>query len=475
MTAPLNQFPGAPDSSSGSSPPPAHGLGWAAVTDFVRRHWGWLLSIPLVAIVATLLVSRLIPAKYEASATLLVSQLELETSIEGKPLPLHGLQWILESPIVLEAAERRVEQATDGREVRFEVGKNVESQMLVRRREESALAPMIGVTTRADSAELAILMANAWTEAFVEHLGQLRQNELGAVVEAMEKALTEAEERVRDLETARSDNRETFEQSRAKLAGRWRERLTGTVAVKEERLNAFRTQARQRLGGVLETFRETIDALALAQRQAFEIVLAERRRLAELPDRLVLVSHDVPDRIVVSSERAAPAPESSMSFFEQVNPAYLDLAGSVANAEERLLRSAAEGSLSGLLAELAAAQQSLSAQRTSFEYTRFADLQLEERRRLLEEESLVREFEVVDGQLDRELEQALRYREEVATRHREALVSARAQSDLVPIRMASEAVTPRAPLGQHLPMRVAIAGLIGLGLAIGFALIRDRC
>ncbi len=115
----------------------------------------------------------------------------------------------------------------------------------------------------------------------------------------------------------------------------------------------------------------------------------------------------------------------------------------------------------------------LAAARRSQEFARFSDLQLEERRWRLEAESLRAEFELLDAQLARQETEAAQYREEVATRHRAALVSAQAQDGLPPIRTVAEAVAPSDPMDRNLPRRVAIAALMGLLFAVGFAALRE--
>ncbi len=249
VTAPLNEHPEVPASRSESPSAPSEsgsrgGLGVAELRDFVRRHLLLLILAPIVAVVVMIVVDRLLPSRYEATVTLLVSQLELESSIEGQPLPVQGFQWILESPPVLRAAEQRIALATDGREVPLEVGANIETEMLLRRREQSALAPIIELAARAESAELAVLMANAWNEAFQEHLGRLREAEFTEVVDKMSEALAEAESLQREAEMARSVNREEFAKRQLRLASGWRESFGKVLKRHEERLASLGVEAR---------------------------------------------------------------------------------------------------------------------------------------------------------------------------------------------------------------------------------------
>ncbi len=477
MTASLNELPGPPEPRfEPDSKPVTREVGLAQLRDFVVRHRWPLLGLPVLAIATTLLATRLIPARYKATATLLVSQLELESDIEGQPLPIHGLQWLLESPPVVRATEERVAFARDGEAIDLTVGKNIESEMRLRRREESALAPMIELTTRAESAELAVLIANSWSEAFTEHLDRMREVELGSVLEVMKGALVEAETDLRAVELSRDERRKKYEQDTVRLATTGRAETSKVLARHDGLLAGLRSESKKRFEDALVPLREYREGLSPATQRGLERVVSVRRKLADTPQRLVLVSTVVPDRIAVIQDPrrlGETEQESVFAFSEELNPRFLELSAELDEAEKALHRIASEDeTMRLLLVDVATAQESSVEQLSRHEYARFSDLQLEEKRRRVAEEALQREFELDDEQLRREFDQALHYRDSVATRYRDALLSVRAQGD-TPIQVAAEAVASTTPTSRNLPGRAAIAALLGLMLAIGLGVIRD--
>ncbi len=130
MTPPLNELPEPPDSTPG----PLRQLGFAQLRDFLARHLLILVGLPLIAVATTVAASRLVPKRYEAPTTWVVSQLDSESRIEGNPLSIRSLRWNLESLRALRAAEERIAAHSGGEEIELEIGGNFETATLLRRR-----------------------------------------------------------------------------------------------------------------------------------------------------------------------------------------------------------------------------------------------------------------------------------------------------------------------------------------------------
>lgn len=196
---------------------------WADLLVLLRRGWRLPLAASLGAagLVAAVLLVR--PATYEATATLVATGRGFDSELAPPTLSAEGYQRLLESSSVLTETTERLRVGgvlLDDQALRL--GDQVRTRLVAPRPARSATrASLIEVLAVASEPESAAVIANTWSEVFLEAVRQLQEESLSPMIAAIEDRYQQ--ERRRLLELMEEQERLVAEQEaqRAEIASSW--------------------------------------------------------------------------------------------------------------------------------------------------------------------------------------------------------------------------------------------------------------
>ena len=497
---------------------PSSDLGLDDIISFGRRQGPLIVLAGFLAALAAGVATLMQPPRFEANATLVVFPPPVTSELTPTTLTVLGFQKLLESDaVVYETKRRLVESGRMDEETPLSVPADLGSRIFVSRRaEEQALAPMIQMFGRSDSADLASEITNTWAAAFLDQARTLVSGSTAATVdfvdrqyEAQRESLAEGEDQMLATKVDRGRSFET-------LSAKWLRSIADREAKNAEAVATHAAETRRALETLrgeknYETREEQLDAMrqALVELQVeqasvqarlarVKLTVASLKEQTQRTSPVVSLNKAITDDALWNAVKREDgtldwsALGAQTLVTEDVNPVFTDLMERLGVAEAnmaslepraeqlrkqiadlRVRMDAEEVALRDDMAELGALQQSREAGHARLTAEVAAELAAAEltRDRLLKEHE--DETARVLKQMRRDVDQRLELFKEMTISYNQAVI-AKAQQDLEEIRLGAAAVPPDRALSRRLLIKAALAGIFGMLIGVVIALVRDR-
>jgi len=490
------------------------------IVRFAARNW-WLILLPGVGLgLLTLLVAFVfLPRTYESSAVLVILEPRFSSELKPPTLSVQAYQNLLESDaVVSDTIQRLIAQGKIDPGDVPRLGEELETRIFVSRRaEETSLAPMLQVTARAPSADLATDIANTWANVFLERVRKLMGGTTTTTIQLIDDLYPDArarlveQERLRarvasdfqrqlDAAAAESDSRiarlkvETSEQ-----VGRFN---VETKRLEEEFLSQSNLTTRQdQLAALRKTYSTLQEEQARISAELFQkqLQLDEGRRQLQKTPPVLDLQKSMSDDALWTAVTKAEDPKQNLDRIQQlrltsqvVNPVYSELAAKVAafemevnslvprsvqlkeqlgRMEEEQLKSL-DASVRADTVKLEGLRQQRAAGLVKLQEERANQLNAANRDRQLATDSLTRERDNQLAQLDRDINQQKELYAELARKYNQVFL-AKDQQTFEDIRLGAPAVRPARPQTRQLFIYALLAALLGLAVGVATAVTRE--
>ncbi len=446
---------------------------------------------------------------YEAAASLVVTPLSDSSVFRRTPLTVTAYKQLLDSPsIIAETRERLVEENTLPPKAPLRSGRELRSRLFFTqqgRRQQQKAASMIELTSRSGSAEAAARAANLWAEVFLGRMEKLVTSATLESLQAFEEVYPKSQARLSELQRDHDKVSDQFESRLLELQARWSQRITAHKQATLDQVTAFEAetdllQRQARLQGERSLYTAELEALRQAFRDTqdkFTVVdenLADNRaeagvlkeRLAATPKTLRLKKAP-PDELLWQPKAVS---EGAELITEEVNPVWVELDQRMARVEIRLgifgaRKERLEARSEELREQVRALEEILQAaegHQTRLAAARESGLKKLELKREAEEKELVRRLKEEVAALEREGATSVAHlKRQIAAESRRVkeldksytqASLARAQLELMDVRLSIAAVVPVRPEPRGGRFALALAALFGGIVGYGVAFIR---
>lgn len=446
---------------------------------------------------------------YEAASSLVVTPLSEGSSFRRAPLTVAAYKQLLDSPSIIAATrERLVEQEVLPPKAPLRPGRELRSRLFFTqqgRRQERQAASMIELRSRSSDPEAAARAANLWAEVFLESMEELVTSATLESLQAFEEVYPKAQDRLSELQREHDKVNSSFQQRLLDLRDRWSRRLTSYEESTLDQVTSYEAETDRllrsatlegqsslrsaELEALRHAFRETQGQLAGVDEtlaDARSEIATIKARLTETPQFLRLEKAP-PDEVLWQSN---PSAEGSKLVSEEVNPVWVELDQRMARVQirlgifeprrERLKKRAKE--LEQQILELEEKIQGAEGKRTQLAAARAAGLEKLRLGRRREQEELIRRKKEEIAALEREsatevahlsrrIEAETRRVKDLNKSYTEASM-ARAQLELMDVRLSTAAVVPVRPEPRGINFKLALAALLGVLTGYGITFIR---
>ena len=446
---------------------------------------------------------------FEAAARLVITPLSDSSTFRRAPLTVTAYKQLLDSPsIIAETRERLVEEEVLPPKAALRSGRELRSRLFFTqqgRRQERQAASMIELTSRSGDAQAAARAANLWAEVFLSRMEELVTSATLESLQAFEEVYPKAQTRLSELQRDHDEVSNRFEGQLLELQARWSGRITAYRRETLDQLTAFeaetdRQQRQARLDGqrslriaeleaLRQSFRDTQDKLTdvdenIADNEAESRIL--KQRLKATPKTLKL-EKSPPDELLWRSEAL---PEGTTLVSEEVNPVWIELDQRMARVQIRLgifgarqtrLKTRAE-ELRTQIRGLEEVLQAAEGNQTRLAAARASGLKKLELDRESQEKQLVRQQKEEIAALERQSATAVAHlNRQIAAENRRVreldksytqASLARAQLELMDVRLSTAAVVPVRPEARGINFKLALAALFGGVAGYGASFIR---
>lgn len=513
-------------SSSPVSPRPLNttdaeiGIRLVDALNFARRNWRTASLVSLATFLLTGVVLLVLPREYEAAATLVVVPPRFTSELKPPTLTVQGYQKLLESDeVISETKKRLVASGTLASDEVLDLGEELTTRIFVSRRaEETSLAPMVEAVVQWDDPDTAAEISNTWAQIFLERTQELIRGTTSITTDFIDAQYTVARADLRQLEEELRTTQDDFRERLDEISTMWDGRIVEHRNTTEDQLAAFRSETKR----ILEDFRtarnlETRRAQLSAMRNAYADLQNEQSRVNSELQRMELresaarkqleqtpmfftlrkaITDDALWQAIVGAGRtsAVSAQESLQDkalVTQELNPVYVEINSSLAeiemevnSLEPRHEQLAVElESLSSSLRELEVSlglddiamkrlQEERNSGLSSLTNDRERGLRELERSQDREIAAVTREQDATVERIRREIAVARSFFNDLAENFNQSTI-AKAQQDVEDVRLGSRAVAPEQPLRRHAAIKLITAAVLGLGLGIVAAGIRE--
>lgn len=447
---------------------------------------------------------------YEAASSLVVTPLSGTSAFRRAPLTVSAYKQLLDSPsIIAETRKRLVKEDILAPKAPLRSGRELRSRLFFTqqgRRQELQAASMIELRSRSNDAEAAAQAANLWAAVFLENMEELVTSATLESLQAFEQVYPLAQTRLSELQREHDKVSNGFEDRLLKLRDQWSRRTTEYEQTTLDRVTAYEAETDRllreaHLKGQRSLRTAELEALRQAYRDAQDKLADVDENIADARSELaVLESRLASTPQTLRLEKAPPdevlwqAPESaggSKLITEEVNPVWVDLDQRLARVQIRLgifvprrerlqVRAkelgtqiqgieeqlqGAEGEQTRLAAERSAGLEKLRLQREHGE---------QELKRRQDEEvaALERQGATEVAHLSRRIAAETRRVKELDKSYTDASM-ARAQLELMDVRLSTAAVVPVRPEPRGISFKLALAALLGGLTGYGVTFLRQ--
>ncbi len=465
----------------------------ADIIRFSRRHvlliLGTTLAVPFVAL---LILTFVVPAKYEASVTLVVMPQTFASELKPLELPVDGYLTLLESGSVIATTVRhlREQEILDGTEA-LRLGSELETRTSTAPGSEEPPAPTIEAVARGKTAKQAAAIANTWTQVFIEQTHLLLTSSVSPTIELIEQEYRKARDQLESLEQKHLETANQYYKRIDQLELTWDRRLAELKNETEDLIVAYHSETRRAAADLVdskylnptvtdgsssaaeEPIREELEKKLLQ-------VLALRTQLAQTPRFLILEKSLSDDALWQALARPQAKGYDPGRFVElslvteEANPLFDELTLRLSQIEIDLdaLSPEERRQAQRFMMELEQHQAERSAGLSKLVAERTLGLQDLKRQRKQKLEALQRERDIHLEQLELDIMIRKEHYDKLARNNEEASL-AKAEQDILDVRLSSPAVPPVLP-EQRPTILIVIAAVMGGGL-LGFllALVRE--
>lgn len=463
--------------------------GWLSVVDvvlFFSRQAGLILGIAAALTVVATFAFLLLPRKYEASMTLVVSPPTFNSELSPSAFSVQGYQALLESGAVLEETTKRLVDRSvlsPGKTLRLDEG--VYTSIFVSSRSDAtALAPMLRLTARTKDPEIAAEVANTWAEVFLEHTQQLSASSLRPTLQVVEDQFEMARSALENAEQERLQLLSDFQVRFDEATGKWDERIAKFRAETEVLVSTFREETRQQFAEVGSEYglteepsgpQQATERGSSAQRLLSELLVL-RQQLAQTPGVFELqkaITDDVLWQALAGTweEGTEDRLFAKNLITEEVNPVFTELATRIMQLESqsRLLLHSEQEVYWQFDRAIEKLQRERSVALTTLRERREVGLAALTRQRRRELSRIRRVHEAELAEMERRILRLTAQVEKLSISYNE-VVLARARQEVPDVQLAVPAVPPSSPLPRGLVLKVVVVAFLGglLGLAVAF-------
>lgn len=205
-------------------------LTWVEVVRFVRRNLWVILGASVGLSVLVLLILVLFrPPTYQGVATLVIAPQGFSPELKTATALVEEYQRLLESnAVVAETAKRLRSEGVLKAAEPLRVGDEIRSAVVVSPRADvTTLSPIIEVTAEASTPEAAAAMANAWSEVFLEHAGQIQEDNMVPMIDLIEGQYQGERARLLDLRENEARLATEYQARLDELSLTWDRKLVG--------------------------------------------------------------------------------------------------------------------------------------------------------------------------------------------------------------------------------------------------------
>lgn len=463
---------------------PASEEGLLTLTDvirFGRRQILLFLLVPIFAVVVSLLAMwLLVPPKYEASATLVVTERKFASELKPPELPVQGYVTLLESTAVIAQTVERLRQTKIIRDNdSLALDDELESRTFISQRgPETPLAPTIEVVAYGKTAKQAAAIANTWADVFLNRAQLLQHNTISPTIDVIEQEYSKEKEYLEELEQAWLHTAKEYQERIDKTKTSW-DRKQAEYENETESLTAgYHTDTRQTMEALAA--KVTGDGIQGELRERLLRILTLRTQLAQTPRFRTLeksLSEDALWQTLISSQADGFDPEpliGSSLVTKQANPVYDDLILSLSRVQI---------DLEGLSGEQLKQMQTLTMQAEQLQVERSGGLTRLHSERAVDLEDLKLKRARMLAELERERDMRLRQLEmdigiqqdrySILAKNNDEASLARAEENILDVRLGAPAVEPARPEQRSTIIVAAIAAVAGLIVGLLVALVRE--
>jgi capsular polysaccharide biosynthesis protein len=470
----------------------------AQVVQFFQRHLRMILGLALLASMGTLLMTAVLPRRYEASTILVVLPPKFSSELKPETLTIQGYQKLLESDVVIaETKKRLIEQQVLKATDTLRLGKEIETRIFVSRSSEiTSLAPLLQVVAlRAHTPDQAAAIANTWAQLFLQQVQEISAGATITTARILGEEYPQARERLNHLEKVQASTVTEFQKRYDEMAAQWDKTLATFKSETGDQLIAYNEETARLLVEVSDQFLETNKSPTGTSRDSFgkaatgvqDTVLHQKlQRLAmlhlqaaqtpqyltlekALTDNLVLLAMALQKEQDVNLENLQAL---SSSHVQEVNPAYTELSTQLTQLESQVSTLGLQSTkiFRDAVASLTKVQQARQAGSEKLKEQRTIALAALDRQRQLELDTISRERDAQLSQFKREIAQQKLFYQKIAKSYNQAMLAKKSQQD---VHLGATAVAPDEPKPRNLALKTLLALLFGAMLAVPIAFIRD--
>lgn len=367
------------------------------------------------------------------------------------------------------------------------LGRELRSEVMVQGRGSAAsFARVLTAAGRAEDGGRASAIANTWAEVFIQQSQILGPGASPAAETLLDEHLAPTRDRIQVLEADRRASLAEHDKRREKLKSSWDAKIQAYRAKINEELAEYRAGTRAKMEEVVRAEtdwfggEEEVSEETRSLRRVVLQLIGARSQLAQFPHLVApsselraggqglspfdeLGGESLEDQVPVADSRGVMELHSVQ---ELLTLTALDLEGRL---EER-----AGGALSAV-ARVIAGIESVQYQRqggvSSLMQRQEARLNELHRRASQELAALTRERDADEAAFQRRLDQLTKLEEKLADKHNTSVVE-QVLGEMETVRLAAAAVPPELPDERRLPLKVALAMVLGSLLGLVVALFR---
>lgn len=462
----------------------------AEAVRFLLRYRWLIVGVALVTAIAGFVAVRWgAPPRYRAVATLIVAPPRIPGNLQAEELPIQAYERVLASDAVLAETRRRLaegEVPTSGQ--RLVLGDDLAIRLSIAERTERPLAPTLELVAYSTRPERAAVVANTWSEAFLDHWSALTGESSEASGQFVSEEFSKARDEVARLQQRAVEVAGESEVVVVDVERRWERRISEAVEEADLVASGYRQQTGVAIGDYNAETHRRLHALVEEElppsgelRGLLLQIVALRARLAQSLEVMLL-------------ERGTGGNESrpelwsppEVEWVEEINPLHAELTLRVAELEsqvEALLGDAETHALRPLLVALELAQRERAAGLRTLQEERLRGLDrlrrrqrfaVEEFRRARERElaGIARQRQLSDSALARDLAPAQQLFDQLSRSLGDAglVASSRALPD---VRLASGASPPVAAQPRRAGFYAGLGFIFGSLAGIVLAVMRE--
>jgi len=327
------------------------------ITLLMRRWSVIVVCIVAVTLLFVVLAVTVVGNDFEARATIVVTSPEFSSSLRPVPIGVEGYRTLLESnTVVADTASKLAAQEQFGTEDLTSLKERMSSSIFTSvRGQPQVLSPLIELRARAETAEAARILANAWIESFLAASERMMEEQLSPVIALIQAQYMEKRDELGKLEDERDAVAVDFLEQINAEEGRWDARLADVQAAGERELAEFAAETERLVAAYQTESRElvrSIDQLSEVSAISMDVreelgtiwrqLVALRIQLAQTPQFLALaraITDEALWQARVSESIGGDFPQGIVDqrlVSQELNPAHTELSLQVAELEVAL-------------------------------------------------------------------------------------------------------------------------------------------